>query len=89
MFGRLFDSPWHILVLVLVIVVVFGANKLPGAARSLGRSLRIFKSEVRQMNEDDTPRARRDDDDDDDELPLEGRIVDEGRQKGDRSRRAN
>ncbi len=42
-------SPWHWAILAVVIIVLFGAKKLPDAARSLGKSLRIFKSEVREM----------------------------------------
>ncbi|GAA1159067.1 Sec-independent protein translocase subunit TatA [Ornithinicoccus hortensis] len=58
MFARLFDSPWSIVVIVLVIVVLFGWKRLPDAARSLGRSMRIFKSEVQQMTDkDDNPSA--------------------------------
>lgn len=41
----LFDSPAAIILLLLVIVL-FGAKKLPDAARSVGRSIRIFKSEM-------------------------------------------
>jgi sec-independent protein translocase protein TatA len=52
MFARLFDSPSHLLILVLVIVVVFGWKRLPDAARGLGRSMRIFKSEVEEMKKD-------------------------------------
>lgn len=58
MFARLFDSPWSIVVIVLVIVLLFGWKRLPDAARSLGRSMRIFKSEVQQMGDkDDNPSA--------------------------------
>jgi sec-independent protein translocase protein TatA len=42
-------GPWHWLVLALVVILVFGSKKLPDAARSLGKSLRIFKSEVREL----------------------------------------
>lgn len=42
-------SPWHWAILAVVIILLFGAKKLPDAARSLGKSLRIFKSEVREM----------------------------------------
>ena len=52
MFRNLFDSPVHILILVLVIVIVFGWKRLPDAARSVGRSMRIFKSEVEEMKGD-------------------------------------
>jgi len=41
----LFDSPAG-LVLLLIVIVLFGAKRLPDAARSLGRSIRIFKSEM-------------------------------------------
>ena len=60
MLRNLADNPWLLLVLVLIIVLVFGANKLPGAARSLGRSMRIFKSEVKEMRDDDGPSRRTD-----------------------------
>jgi sec-independent protein translocase protein TatA len=42
-------QPWHIIVVVIVALILFGSKKLPDAARGLGRSLRIFKSEVREM----------------------------------------
>ena len=45
-------EPWHLIILVLVIVIVFGWKRLPDAARSLGRSMRIFKSEVSEMKND-------------------------------------
>jgi sec-independent protein translocase protein TatA len=52
-------KPYHILILVLVVVILFGWKKLPDAARSLGRSMRIFKSEVEEMKKDgkSTPSA--------------------------------
>jgi sec-independent protein translocase protein TatA len=51
-------KPQHLLILVLVIVILFGWKKLPDAARSLGRSMRIFKSEVDEMkNDGKTPSA--------------------------------
>ncbi|ADD44098.1 Sec-independent protein translocase subunit TatA [Stackebrandtia nassauensis] len=45
--------PWHIIVLVVVLVLLFGAKKLPGAARGLGQSLRILKSETKNLRDDD------------------------------------
>jgi sec-independent protein translocase protein TatA len=42
-------SPWHWLILIAVAVLLFGAKKLPDAARSLGKSMRIFKSEIREL----------------------------------------
>ena len=46
-------KPWHIIVLVVVLVVLFGAKRLPDAARSLGRSLRIIKAETAGLRDDD------------------------------------
>ena len=57
MIGDLFDSPWKILIVAVVILVLFGSRKLPDAARSLGRSMRILKTEVQGMH-DDEPAAK-------------------------------
>lgn len=45
-------SPWHWAILAVVLVLLFGAKRLPDAARSLGKSMRIFKSEIREMQTD-------------------------------------
>jgi sec-independent protein translocase protein TatA len=45
--------PWHIAILVVVLVLLFGAKRLPDAARSLGRSMRILKAETKGLAEDD------------------------------------
>ncbi|MEV5375527.1 twin-arginine translocase TatA/TatE family subunit [Streptosporangium nondiastaticum] len=50
-------EPWHILVVVLVMVVLFGSRKLPDTARALGKSMRILKSEAKAMKADDRPAA--------------------------------
>jgi sec-independent protein translocase protein TatA len=50
-------SPWHLLILAGVFVLLFGAKRLPDGARSLGRSLRIFKTEIKGLNDDDTAPA--------------------------------
>jgi sec-independent protein translocase protein TatA len=50
-------SPWHWAILAVVVVVLFGAKRLPDAARSLGKSLRIFKSEVRELHNEGKPDA--------------------------------
>ncbi|MGY0490500.1 Sec-independent protein translocase subunit TatA [Streptomyces sp. WG-D5] len=42
-------EPWHLLVLGVVIILLFGSKKLPDTARSVGKSLRILKSETRAM----------------------------------------
>ena len=43
---------WHLPLLIIVLVLLFGAKRLPDAARGLGRSLRIFKSEVEGLKTD-------------------------------------
>lgn len=45
-------SIWHWVIILAVLILLFGAKKLPDAARGVGRSLRILKSEVGAMNED-------------------------------------
>ena len=55
MLGDLFDSPWKILIIAIVILVLFGSRKLPDAARSLGRSMRILKSEISDLHDDEQP----------------------------------
>jgi sec-independent protein translocase protein TatA len=69
-------EPSHLLLILVVVVVLFGSRRLPDAARGLGRSMRIFKAEVKQMKDDDEPgrpagdaRAAQDPE------PLEGRVV--------------
>jgi len=48
-------APWHIIVLVVVVLVLFGAKRLPDSARALGRSLRILQAETRGLRDDDRP----------------------------------
>jgi sec-independent protein translocase protein TatA len=38
---------WHALVLLVIVVLLFGATKLPGLAKSVGQSMKIFKNEVK------------------------------------------
>lgn len=45
-------SWWHWLIIIAAFILIFGAKKLPDAARGVGRSLRILKSEVAAMHED-------------------------------------
>jgi sec-independent protein translocase protein TatA len=46
-------KPIEILIIVGVLVLLFGSKKLPDTARGLGRSLRIFKSEIKATDADD------------------------------------
>lgn len=45
-------EPSHILLLLLVLVLLFGAKRLPDSARSLGKSMRIFKGELKEMKDE-------------------------------------
>jgi len=47
-------GPKEIIILLIVVLVLFGAKRLPDSARSLGRSMRIFKSEMKEMKTDDS-----------------------------------
>jgi sec-independent protein translocase protein TatA len=48
------DIGWpEILIIAVVILVLFGSKKMPDAARSLGRSLRILKTEVKGLHDDE------------------------------------
>jgi sec-independent protein translocase protein TatA len=48
----LFDSPTHILIVLVVLVLLFGSAKLPRLAKSLGESMRIFKKETQKLHEE-------------------------------------
>jgi len=52
MIRNLLDHPINLLIVVLVIAVLVGWKRLPDVSRSLGRSMRIFKSEVDEMKAD-------------------------------------
>jgi len=52
-----FPGGWELVLIVLVIMVLFGAKRLPEASRSLGRSMRIFKAETRGLLDDDEPKT--------------------------------
>lgn len=53
-------SAWHLALILIAFVVLFGYKKLPDATRSLGRSMRIFKSEVKGLHDDDGRDTRAD-----------------------------
>lgn len=57
----MFDSPWHwAVVAVVAFILFFGWKQLPDMSRSLGRSLRIFKTEIKGMGDDDKARTSHD-----------------------------
>ncbi|MCC2333247.1 twin-arginine translocase TatA/TatE family subunit [Cellulomonas wangsupingiae] len=45
-------SAWHVLIVLVVILLLFGANRLPGLAKSIGQSMKIFKNEVKDLADD-------------------------------------
>jgi len=42
-----FDAPWHIVLLLLAALILFGSSRLPGAAKALGSSMNIFKKSIK------------------------------------------
>ncbi|WP_371536778.1 Sec-independent protein translocase subunit TatA [Streptomyces sp. NBC_01023] len=45
-------EPWHLLIVAIVVMVMFGSKKLPDTARALGKSMRILKSEAKAMKDE-------------------------------------
>ncbi len=56
MFGGAFGWP-HLLIILAVILLLFGAAKLPALAKSVGQSARVFKGEMKAMKDDDAKGA--------------------------------
>ncbi|HEV7949759.1 MAG TPA: Sec-independent protein translocase subunit TatA [Glaciihabitans sp.] len=48
---------WHLIIILAIILLLFGAPRLPALARSLGQSMRIFKSEIKTQDDDKTGTA--------------------------------
>ena len=71
-----FRSPWPIVIIIVAAILLFGANKLPGLARNMGKSMRIFKSEVEELRGDE----KGSDEDEDDDRPARS-----SRQRDDRA----
>ncbi|MCL2541215.1 MAG: Sec-independent protein translocase subunit TatA [Nocardioidaceae bacterium] len=72
-----FPGGWELIVIALVIIVLFGAKKLPEFARGTGQALRIFKAETKGLRDDDTATtATSDADPKAADKPIEGRVVD-------------
>jgi len=51
MLGNL--NGWHLLILLAVILLLFGAAKLPALAKSVGQSARVFKGEMKAMKDEE------------------------------------
>lgn len=78
---NIFRNPVILLVLVLLAFLLFGANKLPKMARNMGQSMRILKSEVKEMKTEgkDAKNGKKPDesDADDDVTAVEGTVIPE------------
>lgn len=48
---------WHFLIILVVILLLFGAAKLPALAKSVGQSARVFKGEMKEMKKDEAAEA--------------------------------
>jgi sec-independent protein translocase protein TatA len=48
-------QPWHLIIVLVLLVLLFGAKRLPDAARSVGKSMKIFKAETKSMHESGEP----------------------------------
>ena len=59
MFLFMFDSPVQIALVVGVIVLIFGAGKLPQLAKSIGQSRKAFKDGMREAEEDEQAEAQK------------------------------
>jgi sec-independent protein translocase protein TatA len=57
MFANL--NGWHMLILLAVVLLLFGAPKLPALARSVGQSMRILRTEVSTLSDGDTTEQTR------------------------------
>ncbi|MFE4195056.1 Sec-independent protein translocase subunit TatA [Paenarthrobacter sp. NPDC056912] len=64
---------WHLIIIIVLALVLFAAPKLPSMARSIGQSMRIFKSEVREMKKDGSSETK---DSQEPSDAVEGRVVD-------------
>jgi sec-independent protein translocase protein TatA len=51
-------KPTEIVLILLVVLLLFGAKRLPDLAKSVGKSLKILKHEVKDLRDDDEPPAR-------------------------------
>nr|WP_186760549.1 Sec-independent protein translocase subunit TatA [Arthrobacter alpinus] len=77
----MFREPWVLGIIILVAILLFAGPKLPSIARNLGQSMRIIKSEVKEMKNDGkeekttAPKP-------DAESPVEGKIVNDPTKPG-------
>ncbi|HJF14562.1 MAG TPA: twin-arginine translocase TatA/TatE family subunit [Enteractinococcus helveticum] len=75
---QIFRNPVILLVLILLAFLLFGANKLPKMARNLGQSMRILKSEVKEMKTDEKDGKNKKSSSDGDVEAVEGTVISNG-----------
>src|SRR5699024_11682365 len=75
---QLFRNPVILLVLIVLAFLLFGANKLPKMARNMGQSMRILKSEVKEMKTEDSTTKQdnaQESESQDGTTPVEGTVI--------------
>ncbi len=50
-------GPWELMVILLIVMVVFGAKRLPEIGKGMGKGIREFKSSLREISEDEQPES--------------------------------
>ncbi|MEY2675096.1 MAG: hypothetical protein RL645_1316 [Actinomycetota bacterium] len=50
--AKLFDNPTAIIILVVIALLIFGGAKLPTIAKNVGQSMRVFRKEMKNLNDD-------------------------------------
>ena len=55
-FGNAFTG-WHLLLILGIVLLLFGATKLPALAKSVGQSMRVFRKEMKAGDDDETTAA--------------------------------
>lgn len=68
-FGNTFGLP-HLILILVIILLLFGAPKLPGLARSLGQSMKIFRAEIKDPNKVETAEDAAESADDEPTTPV-------------------
>lgn len=84
-------SGWMIAIIAVLIILLFGAPKLPKLAKSMGQSMRIFNSEVKTMRTEngkgsDSAGQQNGQEEDGDQPAVEGRVINPERRSGTESR---
>ncbi|MBL0888887.1 Sec-independent protein translocase subunit TatA [Myceligenerans indicum] len=65
-------QPWHWIILIAIILLLFGSTRLPGLAKSVGQSMKIFKRELNDLRNDNDDDKRDDSTKDGSTAPSSG-----------------